>query len=116
MKRQQALLALEREAEVAETAALLQGLPLRQLCQRGAALQKLFISGSRTGLYGRTILSFTQRSSVEFQAHNLSSGDIVGVITQVTVPLISPFISTIGDIKNYLIPGDYRSIYLPCGT
>ena len=83
VRKQKELLALEREAELEQTAQLLEGLPLRDLCQRGVGLQKLWISGSKTGLYGRTIITLCQRNSAEFPAHNITSGDIVGVIQQV---------------------------------
>jgi len=79
---QKELLGLEREAELQQTAELLQGLPVRALCLRGLALQKLWVSGSKTGLYGRTIVSLVQRNSAEFPAHSITSGDIVGVIKQ----------------------------------
>jgi hypothetical protein len=75
--RQKELLALEREAELEEAAQLLEGVPLRDLCQRGLALHRLAVAGTRTGLYGRTLVTFT--SSAEFPAHTITSGDIVGV-------------------------------------
>eukprot|EP00088_Acartia_fossae_P006397 TRINITY_DN12950_c0_g1_i6.p1 TRINITY_DN12950_c0_g1~~TRINITY_DN12950_c0_g1_i6.p1 ORF type:complete len:989 (-),score=212.71 TRINITY_DN12950_c0_g1_i6:60-3026(-) len=81
-ERQKELLQMEREAELEESAALLQGLPLRVLCQRGLALQKLWLGSQKTGLYGRTVISLINRNSVEFPAHKLSSGDIVGLIKQ----------------------------------
>jgi len=80
--RQKELLQLEREAEVEEASLLLQGLPIRILCQKGVALQKLWISSQRTGLYGRTVVSLVQRNSADFPAHKITSGDIVGLIKQ----------------------------------
>ena len=77
VSRQKELLALEREAELEEAAQLLEGVPLRELCQRGLALQRLSIAATRTGLYGRTLVTFTSVS--EFPAHTITSGDIVGV-------------------------------------
>ena len=75
--RQKELLALERGAELEEAAQLLEGVALRDLCQRGLALHRLSVAGTRTGLYGRTLVTFT--SSAEFPAHTITSGDIVGV-------------------------------------
>ena len=41
--------------------------------------------GQRTGLYGRTVVSLVQRNAAEFPAHKITSGDIVGIIKQVTI-------------------------------
>jgi DNA polymerase alpha-associated DNA helicase A len=79
--RQKALLALEREAELAEAALLLERVPLRELCQRGLALQRLAVAGMRTGLYGRTLVTFVA-GGAELPAHTITSGDIVGLREQ----------------------------------
>jgi hypothetical protein len=78
--RQKELLGFEREAELAEAAQLLEGVPLRDLCQRGVALQRLRAVAIRTGLYGRTLVTFASGS--EFPAHTITSGDIVGLREQ----------------------------------
>ena len=78
--RQKELLALEREAEVEEAALLLERVPLRDLCQRGLALQRLAVASVRTGLYGRTLVTFA--SGTELPAHTITSGDIVGIREQ----------------------------------
>lgn len=80
MARQKELLALEREAELAEAAQLLEGVPLRELCQRGVALQRLTVAACRTGLYGRTLVTFAGGS--DLPAHTMTSGDIVGIREQ----------------------------------
>ncbi len=96
--RQKELLALEREAELEEAAQLLEGVPLRDLCQRGLALHRLSVAGTRTGLYGRTLVTFT--SSAEFPAHTITSGDIVGVRDKECGCSLSFFFSALSRIQN----------------
>jgi len=77
---QRRLLALEREAEVEEAIALQSQTSIKELCQKGVAVQKVVVEGQVTGLYGRTIITFSSRTvGQELPAHSLSSGDIVGV-------------------------------------
>ena len=77
---QKRLLALEREAEVEEANALQSQTSIKELCQKGVAVQKLVVEGQVTGLYGRTIITFTNKTvGQELPAHSLTSGDIVGV-------------------------------------
>merc|ERR1719228_2010832 len=77
---QRNLLALEREAEVEEANTLQSQTSLKELCQKGVALQKLLVGGQVTGLYGRTVVTFTSRLvGQELPAHSLTSGDIVGI-------------------------------------
>ncbi|CAC5358318.1 IGHMBP2 [Mytilus coruscus] len=74
------LLDLERETEIEETRILTEKLPPKELQRRGVCLLKLRISGRKTGLYGRTILSFEASGGIkEFPSHNITSGDIVGL-------------------------------------
>ncbi|XP_052076083.1 DNA-binding protein SMUBP-2-like isoform X25 [Mytilus californianus] len=74
------LLDLERETEIEETRILTEKLPPKELQRRGVCLLKLKISGRKTGLYGRTILSFEASGGIkEFPSHNITSGDIVGL-------------------------------------
>jgi len=77
---QRRLLALEREAEVEEANILQSQTSLKELCQKGVAVQKVVVGGQVTGLYGRTVITFTSRVvGQELAAHSLTSGDIVGV-------------------------------------
>eukprot|EP00092_Neocalanus_flemingeri_P015084 GFUD01016295.1.p1 GENE.GFUD01016295.1~~GFUD01016295.1.p1 ORF type:complete len:986 (-),score=401.27 GFUD01016295.1:749-3706(-) len=77
---QRALLALEREAEVEEVNILQSQTSLKDLCQKGVAVQKVVVAGQVTGLYGRTVITFTSRVvGQELSSHSLTSGDIVGV-------------------------------------
>ncbi|CAC5372835.1 IGHMBP2 [Mytilus coruscus] len=69
------LLDLERETEIEETRILTEKLPPKELQRRGVCLLKLRISGRKTGLYGRTILSFEASGGIkEFPSHNITSG------------------------------------------
>jgi len=77
---QRRLLALEREAEVEEANILQSNTSIKELCQKGVAVQKVVVGGQVTGLYGRTVITFTSRViGQELPAHSLTSGDIVGV-------------------------------------
>ena len=82
--RQKELLTQEHEAEKAESASLLEGASVKELCHQGIAVQKLWISGRRTGLYGRIILTFCRGKSEELSSHQLSVGDIVAAILRVS--------------------------------
>ncbi|XP_022094082.1 DNA-binding protein SMUBP-2-like [Acanthaster planci] len=82
IKKQSELLALEREAEIAETSALAENVPLKELQRRGVCLLKLHPASQSTGLYGRTLVTFAPRKGHgdgTLPTHNISSGDIVGV-------------------------------------
>ena len=77
---QRRLLALEREAEVEEANILQSQTSLKDLCQKGVAVQKVVVGSQVTGLFGRTVITFTSRiDGQELPAHSLTSGDIVGV-------------------------------------
>ena len=52
------LLNLERKAEIEETKSLQENVSPRELQRRGVCLLKLRVRGRRTGLYGRTLLTF----------------------------------------------------------
>ncbi|XP_071796119.1 DNA-binding protein SMUBP-2-like [Asterias amurensis] len=76
------LLSLEREAEIAETSALIENTPLKELQRRGVCLLKLHLVNQSTGLYGRTLVKFAPNKGHgdgNLPAHNLNPGDIVGV-------------------------------------
>lgn len=88
----EALLHEEANAEKAEVEELLRTLSLQELADAGVALPRLVITDISSGLYGRTIVTFTPKRTVlerlhgngnanlqEQQQHRLSPGDIVGV-------------------------------------
>jgi len=77
---QRRLLALERDAEVEEANILQSQTSIKELCQKGVAVQKVMVGGQVTGLYGKTVITFTSKVvGQELPAHTLTSGDIVGV-------------------------------------
>ena len=79
---QKRLLALERDAEIEESRLLQSNVSLRELCQKGVAVQKLVVGGQATGLYGRLVITWVSRlpgSNHELPSHSITSGDIVGV-------------------------------------
>lgn len=74
------LLAIERQTEVDETKQLLEACSPKELQRRGICLLKLRIGNKKTGLYGRTVISFeTFWPGNDLPSHSLSAGDIVGV-------------------------------------
>ncbi|XP_048774514.1 DNA-binding protein SMUBP-2-like [Ostrea edulis] len=74
------LLEKEREAEIEETRHLNESLPPKELQRRGVCLLKLQIKNRRTGLYGRTVVTFEPGGGhLELPAHNLTPGDIVSL-------------------------------------
>ncbi len=76
---QLALLGEEREAEMAEVTAQLEGVGYGELERRGIALCRLMIARTSTGMYGRTVVRFERgRGPVrELPATKLGPGDIV---------------------------------------
>ena len=83
MEEQRRLLELERTAELEESRVLVSSVSVRELCERGLAIQRLVITSQATGMYGRVVVTFSGRSSGqrELPAHNISSGDILAVRT-----------------------------------
>ncbi|XP_064609271.1 DNA-binding protein SMUBP-2-like [Liolophura sinensis] len=74
------LLEIERDAEIEETRVLHENLPAKELQRRGVCLLKLRIAERRTGLYGRSIVTFEPHvSGQELPSHTLSPGDIVSL-------------------------------------
>lgn len=67
------LLSLERAAELAQSEALLSDLDPKELCRRGLGLHNLTLAGSRTGLFGRTVLTLEVKD--ELPANNISNGN-----------------------------------------
>lgn len=55
------LLELERDAEVEERRSWQENISLKELQSRGVCLLKLQVSGQRTGLYGRLLVTFEPR-------------------------------------------------------
>lgn len=54
---------------------LTEKLPPKELQRRGVCLLKLVIGGRKTGLYGRTILSFEASGGIkELPSHNITPG------------------------------------------
>ena len=104
---QKQLLSLERDAELEESRLLKANVSLRDLCQKGVAIQRLVVGGQATGLYGRLVLTLVSRvNNQDLAAHTITSGDIVelrpglsqsqelsencsGVVTQVTSVSVS---------------------------
>ncbi|KAK3594546.1 hypothetical protein CHS0354_023602 [Potamilus streckersoni] len=72
------LLEKERETEIEETRILTEKLPAKELQRRGVCLLKLKISSRRSGLYGRTVITFEPNHG-DLPSHNLTPGDIVGL-------------------------------------
>uniref|UniRef100_G1TSN3 Helicase SMUBP-2/HCS1 1B domain-containing protein n=1 Tax=Oryctolagus cuniculus TaxID=9986 RepID=G1TSN3_RABIT len=59
-----------------------ESLSLKELQSRGVCLLRLWVSGQRTGLYGRLLVTFEPRKSVlagELPSNSFASGDIVGL-------------------------------------
>ena len=70
------LLNLERDAEIAESRRLQENIPAKQLQEKGIGLLNLNVHGLRSGLYGRTIVTFCCKiAGKELPSSNLSSGD-----------------------------------------
>eukprot|EP00095_Tigriopus_kingsejongensis_P010403 maker-scaffold1716_size30199-snap-gene-0.9 protein:Tk10403 transcript:maker-scaffold1716_size30199-snap-gene-0.9-mRNA-1 annotation:"dna-binding protein smubp-2" len=78
---QERWLAMEREAELAQSRSLLEHLDAKELEKRGLALRQLVLASHRTGLYGRTILSLVSShpNLPNLPAHSITSGDIVSL-------------------------------------
>lgn len=76
------LLNLERDAEIAESRKLQETFSAKQLQERGVCILNLVVHGMRSGLYGRTIITFGSKLvGKELPSSNMSSGDIVGIFS-----------------------------------
>jgi hypothetical protein len=75
-KLQGELLNLERSCEVERAQELVRAhsSDARELEKRGLALRRVVVSESRTGLYGRTVISYSKEKSVPLPATNISNG------------------------------------------
>ena len=74
------LLNLERRVEIEETRALQENISPKELQKRGVCLLKLRIRGRRTGLYGRTLLTFEVSkpgSDGKLPSHSLTPGNVI---------------------------------------
>ncbi len=79
-KLQGELLNLERSCEVERAQDLVRAhsSDARELEKRGLALRRVVVSECRTGLYGRTVVTYSKEKSVPLPATNISNGkDIV---------------------------------------
>lgn len=80
------LLKLERAAEMEENARLTENAALTVLERRGIALIRMGVLSTKTGMYGRTVISFVssrggapQDNSMPLPATKIRSGDILSV-------------------------------------
>ncbi|ESO83852.1 hypothetical protein LOTGIDRAFT_168897 [Lottia gigantea] len=74
------LLEKERQTEIDETRFLTEKIPAKELQRKGVCLLKLRLNERRSGLYGRTVVTFEPFwSGNELPSHNLTHGDIVGL-------------------------------------
>lgn len=83
-----ALLELEREAELEESAMLLSRYSLKELEKRDLAITKLFIKEISTGIYGKILVTLERAKSAvekdreqerESKTRKFTPGDIVGM-------------------------------------
>ncbi|XP_061209581.1 DNA-binding protein SMUBP-2 [Neopsephotus bourkii] len=76
------LLREEREAELAQSRAWQESVPLKELQRRGVCLLKLHAASQRTGLYGRLLVTFQPRKhdpDAELPSNSFGPGDIAGL-------------------------------------
>ena len=79
-KLQGELLNLERTCEVERAQDLVRAhsSDARELEKRGLALRRVVAAESRTGLYGRTVITYIKEKSVPLPATSISNGEIGG--------------------------------------
>ncbi|KAJ7381195.1 DNA-binding protein SMUBP-2 [Desmophyllum pertusum] len=76
------LLNLERKTEIEETKSLQENISPKELQRRGVCLLKLRIRSRKTGLYGRSLLTFEVNkpgTDGKLPSHSVTPGDIVGL-------------------------------------
>nr|CAB3255538.1 ZF(AN1/A20like)-2 zinc finger protein 2 [Phallusia mammillata] len=74
------LLAEEHDAEIQENKTENTGIPFAALKRKGLCIPKLRISSLKTGLYGRTVTSFSSKTADKLLSSNtFSSGDVVQI-------------------------------------
>ena len=80
---QSELLELERKAELEQSEQLLQDISDKDLEKRGIGINKLSLSGTALGLFGKSVVKLCKwKNGVgawPLPANNLSGGDIVGM-------------------------------------
>jgi hypothetical protein len=76
------LLALERDAEVERAQELVRvhSSDAKELEKRGVALRRVLVSESRTGLYGRTVVTYCKDKALPLPATNISNGMLTNII------------------------------------
>lgn len=81
VKKQLALLELERQEEVEQNAKLQEKYSVKELQSKGLCITKLVLDSAHTGLYGRNICKFRScHHGAPLPSHGFSNGDIVGVV------------------------------------
>lgn len=84
------LLNLERDAEIAESRRLQENISAKQLQEKGVCILNLVVQGIRSGLYGRTIITFgCKLAGKELPSSNLSSGNFSFVVRKQSPVVIS---------------------------
>ena len=86
---QQSLLTLEHDAELAESSLLLETATPSELETKGVAIVGLVVSNVTTGLFGKTVVSFSHHlansrkhaETARLGANSVSSGAIVGIFS-----------------------------------
>ncbi|XP_033917503.1 DNA-binding protein SMUBP-2 isoform X2 [Melopsittacus undulatus] len=76
------LLREEREAELDQSRAWQESVPLKELQRRGVCLLNLHAASQRTGLYGRLLVTFQPRKhspDAELPSNSFGPGDITGL-------------------------------------
>ncbi|XP_016041773.2 LOW QUALITY PROTEIN: DNA-binding protein SMUBP-2 [Erinaceus europaeus] len=128
VRRQLALLQLERDAELEERRSWQEGVSLKELQSRGVCLLKLQVSGQRTGLYGRRLVTLEPRRGVAtptLPSNSFTSGDIVGlydssgdsqlasgILTRISPTSVTVALDESQDAQLSLPEGSYRLLKL----
>ncbi|KAJ8019245.1 DNA-binding protein SMUBP-2 [Holothuria leucospilota] len=88
-QKHQALLELEREAEIEEARSILECTSSKQLSVKGVCLPKLHVTNQSTGLYGRTLITLEpskHHGIASLPANRITTGDIVGLYPSNSAP------------------------------
>jgi hypothetical protein len=108
-KLQGELLNLERTCEVERAQDLVRAhsSDARELEKRGLALRRVVAAESRTGLYGRTVITYTKEKSVPLPATSISNGEIGGPhfdVDDYDLPCMIPKIRFTMQVKCFFKP------------
>lgn len=76
VKLQSDLLNLERSCEVEQDLARANSSDARELEKRGSALRRVVVIENRTGLFGRTVITFSKENSQPLPATSISNGNL----------------------------------------